>query len=152
MIELEKERSENPSIEELEEAHRAVMVERASLARLSEHPGWKVLLRIIEMNAEAVRKDVEMKQFVSDADVFQDQYKKGVVHGLLRAPTFIEGSLQAYDMELDTLTQALQEMQNAGRNTSDPDDAGASANGEPEPEFAFGGGNGHDSSADKHAP
>lgn len=142
MRSLEKTLPDNATIEQIEEYHRDLLVERAAVEKLAKQPGWPLLLRMIEVNAENLDKTMHRKRFTSEADVFQHQYGLGVIEGLEKLQLLHSVLLASYDEHISSAADLLEERTDDGTSSGSSSDTGDT--GRPERELFDTGGSGSD--------
>ncbi len=133
MIEFQKQLPENPTNEDFDDRIRALMLEKAAMLKLVATPGWAAYVRLVQTNAEALRRSLEMNAFDGMKAVFMDQFVKGVADGLTRSLQLVEASTVAYDEEIKR-TVSLQEKLNGDNSERSERDAGSNGH-DAEPEL-----------------
>jgi hypothetical protein len=142
---------EEPSLDDLVERHRALVLERQAMEKLMKHPGWAPFAHLVQENAKMVlANSVGCIESVDHA--LKENFMRGTAAGLERLLHIIPATKLHYDLELERLEKQIQEMQNGGRINPDDDrdSSGASERPDDEPELPFS--NGRDAGSDFIAP
>lgn len=137
MIVYSEQLPEHPTHEQLDDRLRALMLEKASMEKLTQTPGWKAFTRLVETNVDTITKSLEMNAFDSVKALFTDQFLKGIANGLQRSLQLPQASAAAYDEEIRLVVLQMENLN--GSSSEHSGDLGSGSNGHDtsEPEFPF---------------
>lgn len=127
MIVFSEPLSDHPTHEQLDERLRGLMLEKASMEKLTQTPGWQAFRRMVTANADTIRQSLEMNAFDSMEAVFSDQFLKGIANGLRRSLELVQASATAYDEEIKLVVLRMEELNGSSTEPADSSSNGSDA-------------------------
>jgi hypothetical protein len=89
--------------EQTEDKYRDLIEQRHQIEDLLEHPAWATVIRVLQEQADLLQSEVVFTPLVSADRIYQQEFQKGKLAGLVSVSRTVEGLLAELNMEIEDL-------------------------------------------------